>query len=669
MRSVASWLLDTGDFMSHGNCYLWKPALVALHVAADALIGLSYFAISLTLLYMVRRARRELPFHWIVVAFGAFIIACGCTHLMEVVTVWIPAYWVSGGIKALTAGVSLATAVMLPRLVPQALGMLESAKVADQRLADLKTANASILLLNEELEERVRARTAQLARANEQLAEKAAIVNHSNDAIFSKTLEGLITSWNPGAERMYGYTASEIVGKHVSILLPEQLHEELADILRRIRNGEMVDWMETVRVRKDGTRIDAHLSISPVCDAEGTVSGASVIARDVTDRKRTEQAIRETQKLESLGLIAGGIAHDFNNLLVGIMGNAGLVLETMPSTDSHRPFIERVVGASEKAAHLTRQMLAYAGKGRFITEKIDLSALVREMGNLVRTSAPKSVELRFELADQLPPIEGDPSQFQQLTMNLLINGAEAIGDKPGTVTVRTGSYQVPEGEIPEGFSGAALQPGAYVTMEVEDTGCGMTEEVRSKIFDPFFTTKFTGRGLGLAATLGIVRGHHGAIRVTSAPGEGSRFQVLIPVSGEWAEAPPVEVRATDNRGSGMVLVADDEEMVRLMTKASLERFGYSAITADNGKAAVELFRRNAPDVVLVLLDLTMPLMGGEEAFRQIRGIRPDVPVVISSGYSELETVRRFGSSEVAVFIQKPYTPTQLAEVVKRALQR
>jgi PAS domain S-box-containing protein len=649
MRSFLGWVFYTGRFMSHGHCYLWKPELVGLHVVSDALIFLAYAAISLTLLYLVRRARHEIPFQWMFVAFGTFIIACGCTHLMEVVTIWTPVYWLSGMVKAVTALASVATAVMLPRLVPETLTMIQGARKAEEQRMELER-------LNEELEERVRARTAQLAEANEQLAEKASIVSHTNDAIFSKSLNRVITSWNPGAERIYGYSADEVVGREVSILIPEDRMPELDDAMDRIGRGEPVESFETVRVRKDGRRIDVHLTISPVCDSEGRVRGASVIARDVTDRKRAELQLRETQKLESLGVIAGGIAHDFNNLLVGILGNASLVLDELAPQDPNRPFLENVVAASEKAAHLTRQLLAYAGKGQFLTERINLSMLVRENGNLLRTSIPKSVELRLDLDPELPTIQGDPSQFQQLIMNLLINGAEAIGEnRPGKVAVTTATVE--------------REDGSYVLLSVSDTGSGMDEETRLKIFDPFFTTKFTGRGLGLAAVLGIVRAHRGAITVESTPGQGSTFRVLLPGMGKVAPDSGREEDHADLAGFGTVLVVDDEDVVRDMAEATLRRFGYRVLTAENGEEAVDLFRRHKDETVAVLLDITMPVMGGEEAFRRIVEIQPEVRVLITSGYNEADAVQRFtGHGGSTGFIQKPYTAVRLAKAVKRVLE-
>ena len=315
MKSFFDWLLGTHGFMSHGYCYLWKPSLVALHVISDLLIGTAYAAISLTLLYLVRRAKRDIPFHWIFLAFGGFIIACGLTHFMEVWTIWKPVYWLSGIVKAITAAASVTTAIVLPRLVPEALSMIHNARLAEKRQLDLEGANTAIRALNEELEERVRARTAELEKANDQLAEKAAIVSHSNDAIFSKNLDRTITSWNPSAELIYGYSAAEIIGRDVAVLVPEDRKPELTAAMERIARGEVVDPFETVRVRKDGTVIDVHLSISPVCDAAGHVRGASVIARDITDHKRAERQLRETQKLESLGVIAGGIAHDLTIFL------------------------------------------------------------------------------------------------------------------------------------------------------------------------------------------------------------------------------------------------------------------------------------------------------------------------------------------------------------------
>jgi PAS domain S-box-containing protein len=530
--------------------------------------------------------------------------------------------------------------------------------------ADLRV-EASERELTEAERERMEA---SIRRLHEELAEKAAIVNNSNDAIFSKTLDGIITSWNPGAERIYGYTADEIIGRHVSILAPDDRLGELAEAMSRIQRGERVGWMETVRVRKDGARFDAHLSISPVCDVAGNVRGASIIARDITEHKRTQQQLRETQKLESLGLIAGGVAHDFNNLLVGIMGNASLALDSLPPSSPSRPYIERVVDAGRKAAHLTRQMLAYAGKGQFVVERIDLSWLVREIGNLIRTSVPKSVEMRLDLAEDLPCVEGDPGQFQQLIMNLLLNGAEAIGeDRAGVVTVSTRVHEVRETQIPGDCIGSPVSPGTYVLLEVGDDGGGMTEDVRSKIFDPFFTTKFTGRGLGLAATLGIVRSHGGAIVVDSAPGQGSRFTVLIPAAAPAAAPDVVESYEPHAHGAGMVLVADDEEQVRLVSKNALERFGYSVMVVEDGLAAVNAFREHADEICLVLLDLTMPVMGGEEAFRQIRAIRPGARIVVSSGYSQAEAIRRFEPGGAPAFVQKPYTVAQLVGVVNRVL--
>jgi PAS domain S-box-containing protein len=669
MKSFLIWLFGSNGFMSHGHCYLWNPALVSLHVISDLAIGVAYAAISLTLVYLVRRARNEIPFHWIFLAFGGFIIACGLTHFMEVWTIWKPVYWLSGIVKAITAIASVTTAIVLPRLVPETLDMIRDARLADQHRLELEQANVAIRRLNEDLEAHVQARTAELEQANEQLAEKAAIVNHSNDAIFSKTLNRIITSWNPSAEHIYGYSAAEIIGQDVAILVPEEKKPELQRAMEQLARGEVVESFETVRVRKDGTPIDVYVSLSPVCDTSGRVRGASVIARDITDRKRAERQLRETQKLESLGLIAGGIAHDFNNLLVGILGNSSLVLDSLDPADPNRGFLENVVAASEKAAHLTRQMLAYAGKGRFLAEPVDLAVQVREIGNLLRTSIPKSVELQLNLEDRLPAIVGDHSQFQQLIMNLTINGAEAIGEnRNGKVTLAAYSQFIGE-SIDEGFVQGDNQtpPGLYVVLEVTDTGCGMDEETKSKIFDPFFTTKFTGRGLGLAAALGIVRGHSGTIRVRSDLGKGTTFTVMLPATAQAAPPAPVDPGHSDLKGSGTVLVVDDEELVRAMSTATLKRFGYTVLTAANGQEAVDIFRLHADEITAVLLDLTMPIMSGEDAFLQIRQIRPQVPVIVSSGYNQVEAVRRFTSESFAAFIQKPYTAIQLARTLKRVL--
>jgi len=560
--------------------------------------------------------------------------------------------------------------------------MIQAAAISEQRRVEIEETNAAlqkeveerkraedeVRRLNVELELRVQQRTAELAQANQFLAELAAIVLYSTDAIIGMDLENRITSWNPAADKIFGYRAAELIGKDINVLAWDD-RTKLAAFLNTLSEGAGAEPVEMPCGRKDGVVIIVLLTASPIRDQAGNFSGVSVIAREITERKRSEQQLQQIQKLESLGVVAGGVAHDFNNLLVGILGNASLVLDSLPAANPNRLLLRHVIDASEKASALTRQLLAYAGKGRFVIEKINLSHLVSEIGTLLQTSISRNVQLRTELDSGIPPIEADPGQIQQLIMNLVINAAEAIGDQAnGTVLITTGAQDMDEAYIGQNFAGdSILSAGGYVALEVHDTGCGMDEATLSKIFDPFFTTKFTGRGLGLAAVVGIVRGHRGAVRVYSIPGKGTTFKVLLPAAEGVPSPSVVEDRQADLMGSGTILVIDDEPAVRQMATAALESYGYTVLLAQDGEAGVELFRRNAERVAAILLDMTMPVLSGQEAFRRIKAISPQARVIVSSGYNEVEAVRRFTAKGMADFIQKPYTSRKLARIVKRAL--
>ena len=498
-------------------------------------------------------------------------------------------------------------------------------------------------------------------------AQLAAIVDFSEDAIISKNLDGIVLTWNAGAEQIYGYSADEVRWRNISMLLPPDRPNEEVEILERLKRGERVDHFETVRIRKDGKPIDVSLTISPIRDSEGRIRGASHVARDISERKVFQAQILHTQKLESLGVLAGGVAHDFNNLLVGILANASLLSNSLPSSNPHRQISEQIVVAAERASALTRQLLAYAGKGRFIIEPVNLSNMVREVNTLIQTSVPTNVHVRLELKEDLPLIEGDSGQLQQVIMNLVINAAEAIGNEAGLVVVTTSVQDVDEQYAQVIWGRMELAPGSYVVVEVQDSGSGMDEATVERIFDPFFTTKFAGRGLGLAAVLGIVRGHKGALKVYSAPGKGSTFKVFFPVAERAVRKAPADASPPEPVGNGTILVIDDEEIVRKAATLTLERYGYNVLGAANGREAIEIFRRSDRDIVLVLLDLTMPGMNGEEVLRELQAIKPSVRVLLSSGFNEVEAVRHFAGKGLSGFLQKPYSAPSLAAGVKQVL--
>jgi PAS domain S-box-containing protein len=394
------------------------------------------------------------------------------------------------------------------------------------------------------------------------------------------------------------------------------------------------------------------------------------IGIDVTGQKRTEEKLRHTQRLESLGILAGGIAHDFNNLLVVIMGNANLASRMVPAYHPAKSPLEEIELASTKAASLTRQMLAYAGRGQVEIDRLQVSTVIRDIERLVRSVISKNVDLRIDLAADLPFIEADAGQMQQVLMNLVINAAESIPEeRQGTVCVRAFTQYLDETAIENGTGERPPAAGNYVTIEVEDTGIGMDEATRARIFEPFFTTKFLGRGLGLAAVVGIIRAHKGTLRVESTPGRGSRFQVLLAAEpAEWTEKrQPETMSARDLRGEGIILVVDDDQSVRELAGDILQAYGYSVLLAEDGFTAVELARGSSVPPALVLLDLSMPGMSTSQTIEQLRFVRPDLPILLSSGYDEGDVLTRFNHSRFFGFIHKPYTPAQLAEKVKVAV--
>ncbi len=407
------------------------------------------------------------------------------------------------------------------------------------------------------------------------------------------------------------------------------------------------------------------VTMDPIVDRGGTVSGAVCVVTDVTEKKRFEEQLRQTAKLESIGVLAGGIAHDFNNLLTGILGNSSMIAEGLPENVPEHEMAREIVRASQSAADLTRQILAYSGKGRFVMRSLNLSDLALESRSFVRRFIPRRVDLVFDTASGLPPIEADAGQMQQLMMNLIINAAESFGESDrGTVTVRTSAGYLDDGF----FEGAEVRaPGEYVVLTVADTGSGMDEATQRRIFDPFFTTKFAGRGLGLSAVHGILQGHRGYLRLKSHPGEGTTFRLYFPVSSQPVIEKPARI-VPAAKGSGTILMVDDETTIRTFAKLALENRGYKVVLAENGEESVEIFRKRHDTIDLVILDFTMPVMNGEEAYEHLRAIAPRVPVILSSGFSQVTAAERFRGKGLAGFLGKPYTIAQLTEAVESGLK-
>ncbi len=483
---------------------------------------------------------------------------------------------------------------------------------------------------------------------------------------------------NPAAAELTGHTLEQLMSP--GYMYGKAIHPDDRDRMwemgaARVRGERVPSTYEVRIVRADGTVVPAEIHASLITLRGNPAS--LVVAVDLSERQRAEEErrmietrLQHAQKLESLGLLAGGIAHDFNNLLVGMLGNADLALSQLSPESPARETVGDVMVAAQRAADLTRQMLAYSGKGRFVIQSLSLERVVEEVAHLLDSSISRKATLRFDFAPQLPDVEADAAQLQQVVMNLIINASDALEDERGVITVSTGVTHCDTAYLTETYLDDELPEGDYVHLEVSDTGKGMDRETRERIFDPFYTTKFTGRGLGLAAVLGIVRGHRGAIKVYSERGRGSTFKVLLPP----APAPRQERTETTGTaaaawsGMGTVLLVDDDATVRGVAGRMLQNMGFDVIAVASGEEAVTLFAERAASITLAIVDLTMPGLDGGEVFQQFRRIRPDVRVILTSGYNEQEATSALLGKGLAGFIQKPFRYADLVEKVRSVME-
>jgi PAS domain S-box-containing protein len=477
-------------------------------------------------------------------------------------------------------------------------------------------------------------------------------------------LRGSRIVWSDVTERIFGLEPGVFDGRLEtcrSFLHPDDEATVEAAVDHAVRTAS--ELMGECRIiRRDGSVRWLSVRGDALSDGSGKVVRVLGAVMDITqqheaasERALIEKKLQETQKLESLGILAGGIAHDFNNLLTGVLGNANLARMDLPPDSPAQPSLEAIENVAQRAAELCKQMLAYSGKGRFVVQRLNLSRVVEDTAELIHTSVRKNAVLKFALAPDLPPISGDITQISQIVMNLVINASDAIGDQSGVICIRTGLIHADRAYLAGTYLSPNLPEGNYVFLEVSDNGSGMSSETRARIFDPFFTTKFTGRGLGLAAVLGIVRGHKGALNVDSEPGKGSIFQLLLPpAEGSAQHLTRPATSPNEWRSSGTVLVVDDEEAVRKVSARMLESWGFEAALAANGREALARFQAAPDGFAAILLDLTMPEMDGFQTFTELRRIRSDVRVLLMSGFNEQDALTRFAGKGVPGFLQKPF---------------
>jgi two-component system, cell cycle sensor histidine kinase and response regulator CckA len=515
---------------------------------------------------------------------------------------------------------------------------------------------------------------AERRRAEELLRLTQFSVDRVADSVFWADSDAHLIYVSDSTCRLHGYSRDEMLGLTLFDLDRSLSAEQWSANWRRMkRDGPFT--FDAVHCAKDGSAIPVEVSVNYL-EFNGKEYNCAFV-RDTTDRIRAEEErvelerrLQQSQRLESLGVLAGGIAHDFNNILMSVLGNAELALTTLPAASSVRGNLLEITASSRRAADLCRQMLAYSGRGQLVAEAIDLGALIENLLGFLRSTVSKKALFDIDLGENLPLMRGDASQVSQVIMNLVLNASEALGENGGVIAIATGVKQCSSKDL-EGMCGDEnLSPGLYLTLEISDTGSGMDMVTQDRIFEPFFTTKFSGRGLGLSAVLGIVRGHKGGLRLSSEVGKGTTFAILFPATEAAIESTAHINGGTKDlwRGKGTVLLVDDEEAIRTLGEAMLHLLGFTVLTAADGREAVSVYAEHREEIALVLLDLTMPRMNGEETFQKLRALDPGVRVVLSSGYARADVIARFAGMGLVGFVHKPYSLDELTEQLRAALE-
>jgi two-component system cell cycle sensor histidine kinase/response regulator CckA len=493
------------------------------------------------------------------------------------------------------------------------------------------------------------------------------LVDSSGDAIIGKTLDGIITSWNASAEKMYGYSAAEAIGRHISFINPPESKDELAEILERVKYGEAVQNLQLVRIRKDGARVFVSISISPIRGTRGQIIGISSITRDITESRQLEERLRQSQRLEAVGKLAGGIAHDFNNLLTVIGGHSQLVLMKLHHEDPVWENIEEIKKASDRAATLTRQLLAFSRKQVLQPKVLALNSLIIDVEKMLRRVIGEDIQLRTYLAPELGQVKCDPGQIEQVLMNLAINARDAMPDG-GKLTIETRNAVLDETSYDKSFH---IEPGRYIEVCVKDTGTGMDEETQKHIFEPFFTTKEAGKGtgLGLSTVYGIVKQSGGYIWADTELRRGTTFKVYLPrVDEDVQEYKPVAAPQLRLQGRETVLLAEDDENVRRLVRDLLKHNGYHVLEAADGNLALLICEQYEEAIHLMITDVVMPSMNGRELTRRLADLRPEMKVLFMSGYTD-DTIMRHGVVESDItFLQKPFAPATLMSKMREVLE-
>ena len=652
--------------MPHGMCYLWDPGVLWLQVVSDSLIALSYYAIPLLLVSFMRR-RRDLNFRWIFVAFALFILACGTTHLLGVVTVWHPIYRLEGLVKAVTAAASLATAVLLVPLIPTLVALPSPSGLAainthlEREVRIRITAEDALNRVNAELERRVADRTAQLETTLERYR---FLADAMPQIVWTATPDGRRDYFNRRASVYTGL--ADPVRDWPSAYHPDDLAAVLLRWQQCLRTGE--EYEMEVRLRSTKGEYRWHLSRAvPMRDSSGEITHWVGTSTDIDDRKRLQEQLLQAQKMEAIGRLAGGVAHDFNNMLTVISGFDDMLIDELEDRPELKDYAVEVRNAAERAGELTRQLLAFSRKQFTNPGILNLNEVVARTEKMLRRLIGEDVELAISLAPELDRVKADAGQIEQILMNLAVNARDAM-PAGGKLTIETCNIRLDQGYSERHVE---MEPGDYVQLAVTDTGIGMDSETLSRLFEPFFTTKpqGAGTGLGLSIVYGIVRQSGGHILVYTEPGKGASFKIYLPRTNDEIAAPAaLEATAARAVAAATILVVEDEPGLLKLTTRMLQHYGYRVLAAMSAEEALRIMQANAGGIDLLLSDVVMPGAGGPDLARQLREIQSDLKVVFMSGYAETGMFRHGLLEAGADFIQKPFSAVALTNKIREILR-